>query len=69
MHQCNFAVLLGDNIYEYGPDGPTDPQFEQKFEAPYKDFDIPFFLVQGNPDNSWVLPGVCGGWSLSVSWR
>lgn len=57
LHKCDFALLLGDNIYEYGPNGPSDPQFQDKFENPYSDFDIPFFLVQGNHDNSWVLPG------------
>lgn len=54
---CDFVLGLGDNIYEYGPKSVTDVQFKTKFEDPYKDFDIPFFMVQGNHDNSLIVPG------------
>ncbi len=49
---CDFALGLGDNIYEVGPSSPHDEQFETKFEQPYAAFDIPFYMVQGNHDNS-----------------
>jgi hypothetical protein len=32
--------------------------WQEKFEAPYAGFDFPFYLVQGNHDNSWMLPGM-----------
>ncbi len=47
---CEFAVVLGDAIYESGVSGPDDPQFHAKFEAPYANFTIPFWMVLGNHD-------------------
>ncbi len=50
---CDFVVALGDNIYEIGASDPYDEQFETKFEQPYAEFgDMPFYMVQGNHDNS-----------------
>ncbi len=50
---CDFAVGLGDNIYEIGASDAYDEQFETKFEQPYAAFgDMPFYMVQGNHDNS-----------------
>lgn len=49
---CDAALILGDNIYETGVTSARDPQFEAKFERPYAAFDIPFYLVLGNHDNS-----------------
>jgi len=48
---CDFAVMLGDNIYPDGVHSARDPQFETKFEEPYDDLDMPFFLTLGNHDN------------------
>ena len=47
---CAFAVLLGDNIYESGPTSVDDPQWDEKFEVPYADLDMPFYAVLGNHD-------------------
>lgn len=47
---CEFALYLGDNIYENGADGVTDAQFKAKFEDPYLDLDFPFYVVLGNHD-------------------
>lgn len=49
-HGCNFAVMLGDNIYPSGVDSVDDPQWQTKFEVPYQDLDIPFYAVLGNHD-------------------
>lgn len=49
---CDFVAALGDNIYDTGPSSVDDEQFETKFEQPYANFDIPFYLAQGNHDNS-----------------
>jgi len=57
MNQCDFALGLGDNIYEVGPWSTKDSQFNTKFETPYKDLDFPFFMVLGNHDNSLLIPG------------
>ncbi len=55
---CDFALLLGDNIYDDGPTSTTDVQWQTKFEEPYADVDLPFYAVLGNHDygtlaNDW----------------
>ena len=47
---CLFAIYLGDNFYESGVDGVSDPQFQTKFEEPYADLDFPFYIAMGNHD-------------------
>jgi hypothetical protein len=54
---CQFAIDLGDNIYEYGATDMNDPQFQEKFEKPYAKLAFPFFLVLGNHDQSGLIPG------------
>lgn len=49
-HGCDFILLLGDNIYKSGVNSVNDPQFIRKFERPYKDLNMPFFIVLGNHD-------------------
>ncbi len=56
--QCDFALLLGDNIYQVGIDSPSDPQMIEKFEKPYAEFPQPFYVALGNHDygkmaNEW----------------
>ena len=48
--KCDFALLLGDNIYEDGVSSVDDIQFIDKFENPYKDLNFPFYSVLGNHD-------------------
>ncbi|MFF2553631.1 metallophosphoesterase [Nocardia sp. NPDC058058] len=59
----SFAIGLGDNMYEQGPQSDDDAQFNAKFEDPNHDLDFPWIMVQGNHDNSSILPGD-GGWLL-----
>ncbi len=47
---CDFALLLGDAIYETGVSSANDPQFQTKFELPYHNLTIPFYVVMGNHD-------------------
>jgi hypothetical protein len=47
---CDFVLLLGDNIYESGPESVEDMQWETKFEAPYRAIDLPFYAALGNHD-------------------
>lgn len=54
---CDFAIGMGDNIYEDGVDGVNDIQFEMKFEEPYKDIHFPFYMSLGNHDNTWIFGG------------
>ncbi len=54
---CDFAIGLGDNVYESGADSTDDIQFKTKFEDPYKDLNFPFYMALGNHDNSWIIGG------------
>ena len=49
---CDFALYLGDNIYESGIRGDYDLQLESKFEIPYRNLKFPFYAALGNHDNS-----------------
>ncbi|MBF6178688.1 metallophosphoesterase [Nocardia otitidiscaviarum] len=59
----SLALALGDNVYENGPWSDEDAQFAAKFEDPNHGLDFPWLMVQGNHDNSSILPGD-GGWLL-----
>ena len=51
LRGCDFALDLGDNIYDSGVSGVDDPQFQSKFERPYARLKLPIYLVLGNHDN------------------
>lgn len=57
---CDFVILCGDNIYDTGVESVMDTQWEDKFEAPYEDLDMPFYAVLGNHDNGGFLSIVFG---------
>jgi tartrate-resistant acid phosphatase type 5 len=48
--RCDFAVMLGDNIYNSGADSVDDPQFKSKFEDIYAALNMDFYVVLGNHD-------------------
>jgi tartrate-resistant acid phosphatase type 5 len=57
VRRCDFALELGDNIYDHGPDSATDPQFDTAFEIPYAPLTrmrVPIYVVLGNHDTSSV---------------
>jgi len=47
---CDFIIMLGDNIYNDGVSNINDNQFQEKFELPYQDINIPFYVALGNHD-------------------
>ena len=49
---CDAAIINGDLIYDTGVSSANDPQFATKFEAPYADVPLTFYLTLGNHDNS-----------------
>ncbi|HVK73973.1 MAG TPA: metallophosphoesterase [Kofleriaceae bacterium] len=63
---CDFALLLGDNIYDDGVTGTDDMQWQTKFEQPYAALNIPFYAVLGNHDYGGQIiipvPGVGNEW-------
>lgn len=54
---CDFALGLGDNIYEAGVDSVDDVQWLDKFEKPYQNLNMPFYMTLGNHDNSYFAGG------------
>ncbi|MGH7823026.1 MAG: metallophosphoesterase [Candidatus Binatia bacterium] len=59
---CDFALGLGDNVYEVGVADECDAQFQTKFEAPYQALGLTWYMSLGNHDNSHdpVLQGPVG---------
>ncbi|MEN9799521.1 MAG: hypothetical protein RL653_3218 [Pseudomonadota bacterium] len=74
---CDFAVVLGDNIYPSGVSSQNDPLFQTHFEQPYAQLDFPFFMVLGNHDYGANGAGTSFGvgsyevqyTQLSTKWR
>jgi tartrate-resistant acid phosphatase type 5 len=64
---CDFVLLLGDNIYDAGVDGVDDAQWQEKFEIPYMDVDLPFYAVLGNHDYGGEIIGIDVG-GLGNEW-
>ena len=44
------VMIVGDNIYPDGCDSVDDEQFITKFQDPYKNIKLPFYLCLGNHD-------------------
>ncbi len=57
---CDFALLLGDNIYDAGVESTLDAQWAEKFEIPYQNVDMPFYAALGNHDNGGFLTQFLG---------
>jgi tartrate-resistant acid phosphatase type 5 len=55
---CDFALLLGDNIYDSGVSGVDDMQWDMKFEVPYQNLDFPFYAALGNHDYGGTIIGL-----------
>jgi hypothetical protein len=75
---CDFALMLGDNIYYTGVrparavDGETihDAQFETKFEAPYRALGrLDFWVVPGNHDWRGSIEAQIAYTRASERWR
>lgn len=47
---CDFAVMLGDNIYDEGVEDAEDARWSAVFEDPYAELDFPFYATLGNHD-------------------
>src|SRR5687768_12237442 len=46
--KCEFVLLLGDNFYPVGVKSVDDPQWKTKFEDPYGELRLDFFVSLGN---------------------
>jgi tartrate-resistant acid phosphatase type 5 len=47
---CDYIIGLGDNIYDSGVDSVDDTQFATKFETPYQNIELDFWMLLGNHD-------------------
>ena len=47
---CKALFILGDVIYDHGVESVSDEQFKTKFEDPYRNISLPFYIVYGNHD-------------------
>lgn len=54
---CDLGVALGDNFYPAGPKSLNTTLFRDRFEVPYGPLKIPFLVVPGNHDESWLAGG------------
>ncbi len=52
---CDFVIATGDNFYPAGVKTVKDSQFQSKFEEPYKDVMVPFYMTLGNHDTTSTL--------------
>lgn len=53
---CHGFLMLGDNIYDTGPDSAQDKQFTTKIDKPYRRLKYGAPPAQGQPDNRKRLP-------------
>lgn len=58
---CQFALYMGDNIYETGVANEDDALFQTNFEDAYVELDFPFYVVLGNHDYGGSVLGIGGG--------
>lgn len=47
---CDFAVMLGDNLYPEGLTRPDDPEMDRVFTRIYGELPLKFYAVLGNHD-------------------
>lgn len=66
---CDFAITLGDNIYNNGVKSVNDVQFQSKFEKPYAHLDFPFYMVLGNHDYRGNTQAQVAYTAHSKKWR
>ncbi|CAA0122006.1 Uncharacterised protein [BD1-7 clade bacterium] len=57
---CDFAIGLGDNIYDDQPGDEYSSAFDLKFETPYRNVNFPFYMSLGNHDNDILIDGTGG---------
>jgi tartrate-resistant acid phosphatase type 5 len=67
---CSFALVLGDNIYEFGVVSALETKFQTHFEKPYEKFGrFDFWVVAGNHDHRGSVRAAIEHSSFSDRWR
>jgi len=49
------VIIVGDNIYPNGCFSVEDKQFDEKFQKPYQNIKLPFYLCLGNHDYGTMI--------------
>lgn len=55
--QCDLVLGMGDNFYGVTPTQASDALFEERFEHPYADLSLPFYMILGNHDTGRYSDG------------
>lgn len=66
---CDFALLLGDNLYPRGMDRRDDPRMDAVFTAVYGDLGLDFHAVLGNHDYGMPPSDLRAGYQLDWASR
>lgn len=66
---CDFVISTGDNIYDAGTVTAYDPAFVLKFEQPYADLGLPWYLSLGNHDNALGVLMAQGDSQVAYTYR
>lgn len=66
---CGFVVGLGDNVYDDGVEALDDDEFRTKFEDPYRNLSLPFYMVLGNHDVLGDVDAQIAYSDVSQKWR
>jgi len=66
---CKAVFIAGDVIYDKGVTSVNDIQFKQKFEDPYHDIALPFYIAYGNHDYAGCKECYLGYNKLSEKWE
>ena len=61
---CDFALMLGDNLYNRGFEQPRDPRMKARFDDLYLSLDIPVYGVLGNHDYATGRDTMRAQWQL-----
>jgi tartrate-resistant acid phosphatase type 5 len=66
---CQGVFILGDVIYEKGVATVDDPQFQTKFEKPYANLNMPFYIAFGNHDYQGCTQCYLDYQAKSTKWK
>lgn len=54
---CDLGFGLGDSFYPSGPKDAHSPLFRERFADVYGPLGVPFLMITGNHDQSWLVGG------------
>jgi predicted phosphodiesterase len=66
---CDFVVLLGDNLYPRGMEGPEDPQAALVLTDVYAPLGLPVYAVLGNHDYAHGRDDARAEWQIAFADR